>query len=101
MPELEAKMRIPPNTSNTTTSGINHHFFSCRANKRNSFNKRHMASCKLESALWGWQDQRLAWSPGFSRCELTASCASGGFLVYIEGQDRLKPGLRTNGLTLF
>src|SRR5438034_1122139 len=36
MPELEAKIRIAPRTSKRTTSGINHHFFSWRANSKNS-----------------------------------------------------------------
>jgi len=57
MPELEAKIKIPPNTNNITISGISHHFFSCRANSRNSLNKRHMLTCNLESALLGWQAQ--------------------------------------------
>ena len=42
MPELEAKIKIAPNTNNNTTNGISHHFFSCLANIRNSFNNRHM-----------------------------------------------------------
>src|SRR5215471_17931421 len=42
MPELEAKIRIAPSTNKSTTRGMSHHFFSCRANSRNSFNSRHM-----------------------------------------------------------
>lgn len=49
MPELEAKINMAPKTSNTTTNGINHHFFSWRANSRNSFNKRHMLLSTVET----------------------------------------------------
>src|SRR5438309_206863 len=57
MPELEAKIKIPPSTSNSTTSGISHHFFSCRANSRNSLNRRHIVTCTLENARFAWQAQ--------------------------------------------
>jgi len=33
---------MAPSSSKTTTNGISHHFFSCRANSRNSFSNRHM-----------------------------------------------------------
>jgi hypothetical protein len=42
MPEVAVKMRMAPNTSNTTMSGTSHHFFSCLQKPKNSFNKAHM-----------------------------------------------------------
>ncbi len=48
MPELEAKMRMAPSNTSKTTSGTSHHFFSCRANRRNSLSTRHMTELTVK-----------------------------------------------------
>lgn len=47
MPELAVKIKIAPSSSSTTTSGMSHHFFSWRANFKNSFSNDHMIFVKL------------------------------------------------------
>src|SRR5437899_2987991 len=79
MPELEAKIRMAPSTNNSTTKGISHHFFSCRANSRNSLNNRHMRPS--ECTVWS-PDQSRA-----KRCECAcANCAKS--IVTREGVER-------------
>src|SRR3974390_1918842 len=57
MPELEAKIKIAPNTTSSTIKGTSHHFFSCRANSRNSFNRRHMSYPNCKNRARPWQDE--------------------------------------------
>jgi len=47
--ELALKMMMAPSASRRMTSGINHHFFSCRRNSRNSLHNCHMPSLVLSA----------------------------------------------------
>jgi hypothetical protein len=49
IPELPPKMMTTPNSSSSKTSGISHHFFSWRANFRNSLKSDHMRFCEIRS----------------------------------------------------
>jgi hypothetical protein len=47
MPELAVKIRTTPSNSRITTKGMSHHFFSWRANFKNSLSSDHMSFLKL------------------------------------------------------